>query len=92
MHEVVIQISDDAYANAVKRARQEGFGSTEIFLSDFIANNIAVDHDDHLFTPDVIAAIDRGAQEVQEGKGMTREEVNAFLSAERAEWLVNHPG
>jgi hypothetical protein len=55
--------------------------------------NITLGHEnyDHLFTPEVLAAIDKGAQEARDGKGMTRDEVDAYLMAKRTEWLENHP-
>ena len=42
------------------------------------------------FTPEVIAAIDKGAQEAREGKSMTRDQVTAYLAERRTEWLENH--
>jgi len=45
---------------------------------------------DYLFTPNVLASIDKGAHEVIDGKSMTRSEVDAHLATKRAEWLVNH--
>ena len=95
MHEVNINLPDEAYLMAQKRAQQEGFVSIEGFLSDvflFLVNTITSEPDnyDHLFTPNVLASIDKGAQEIIDGKSMTRSEVDAHLATKRAEWLANH--
>lgn len=94
MQEVIIKIPDEAYATAEKLARQQGFGSTEVFLSDLLLSSIADDAEniERLFTPKVLAAIEKGAQEAREGKGMTRDEVGTYLAAKRTEWLENHHG
>lgn len=91
MPQLVIDIPDAAFESVKERARAEGFGSAEIFISDLVVDAVRDDPDnyDHLFTPEVIAAIERGMRDADEGNLMTWDEVNAFLACKKAEWLSN---
>jgi hypothetical protein len=61
MQEVKIRITDDACVTAQERARLEGFGSTEVFLSDLVVNSMISEEDnyDHLFTSERLAITGR---------------------------------
>ncbi|MEO7715761.1 MAG: hypothetical protein ABIY70_06150 [Capsulimonas sp.] len=85
MHEVTISIPEEAYAAAVKRAQREGFGSAEVFLSNFVADSITSDPDnyDHLFTNEVIEQIDAAAVEARTGNNLTLEEMQRRFEAKR---------
>jgi len=94
MHEVTITIPDDAYAAANNRAQQEGFDSTEVFLSNLLISSIAPESDnyDHLFTPEVIADLDGISATIKAGgKTYSMEEVREHFSRKRTEWLASHP-
>ena len=93
MQEVKIRITDDAYVTAQERAKLEGFGSTEVFLSDLVVNSMIFDTDnyDHLFTPERIAIIDAAAAEALTGKGVTVEEIREIFKEKRRAWQENHP-
>jgi hypothetical protein len=92
MHEVKIIVPDKAYLAAKRRARKEGFGSAEIFLSNLVVRTVTPNADRYvsLFTPEVIATIDKAAQEARDGKGLTPSELDAYLAAQRAQWLESH--
>ena len=93
MYQVTINIPDEAYITAIERAKQEGFGSTEVFLSDLLISSITPESDnqDHLFTPEVISELDRISAEIKAGaKTYTSEEVHAHLAQKRKAWLANH--
>jgi hypothetical protein len=92
MHEITISVPDEAYNAAIERARQEGFRSTEVYLSELLLSSMTLDQGnfDHLFTPQVLEAVARGAQEFRDGKSMTRTEVNEILAIKRSEWLRIH--
>src|SRR5580700_248195 len=93
MHNVTISITDEAYITAEKRARQEGFGSTEVFLSDLLVSSITSDPEnyDYLFTPEVIAEIDAAAAEARTGNNITLDEMRECLRAKRNVWLEKQP-
>jgi hypothetical protein len=93
MHQVTINIPDEAYITAKERAKQEGFGSTEVFLSDLVISSISPDSDnqDHVFTTTVISELDRISAEIKAGaKTYTAEEVRTHLAQKRKAWLANH--
>ncbi|BDI29281.1 hypothetical protein CCAX7_13320 [Capsulimonas corticalis] len=85
MHEVTINIPEEAYAAAVKRAQQEGYDSAENFLSDFIAGSITPDPDnyDRFFTDEVISQLDAAASEARRGNNLTREEMRIHFEQKR---------
>jgi len=92
MHQVTISIPDQAYARVTKRAEEEGFDSTETFLSDLVVASVDEEEDyQHLFTPDVIAELDAIASGIRNGeKVYTSEEVAAHFAAKRDAWLKDH--
>ena len=95
MHEITITIPDEAYATVNEHARRVGFAGTNDYLSDLVmsvVNNVSNDPDnyDRLFTPAVLAAIDKSARDIKDGKGMTSSQVDEYLASKRAEWLKNH--
>ena len=93
MQEVIINIPEEAYAVAVKRARTEGFGSAEVYLSDFIAGAITSDHEnfDHIFTPELIERLDAAVAEARDGKNWTLDQMQKHFETKRQIWLDNHP-
>jgi hypothetical protein len=86
MHETTITIPDDAYLEARQRAEQEGFGSTESFLSDLLVSSISGGSDNfgHFCTPQVIAEIDAAAIEARTGDNLTPAQMKMRLKARRA--------
>lgn len=88
MHQ--IELSDQVYEYAKKRAKEEGFQN----VNDYIASVVSMDLPqgtetfDHLFTPERLAHIDQVSAEVKAGaRTYTLDEVREHLSENRAEWL-----
>ena len=86
MHQ--IQLSDQLYQVAQRRAAEAGFGSVDDYVADVLQHDLVdTDNFDHLFTPERLAHIDRAAAEIDAGKGLMLEQADAELAKRRAEWL-----
>lgn len=93
MHQV--QLNDKLYKEAQRRAREAGFGSVDEFVADRLESDFSEEQEnfDHLFTPEVIADLDRISAQVKAGgKTFTMQEVDEHLEKKRQEWLRNHAG
>jgi hypothetical protein len=93
MHQV--QLNDKLYKEAQRRAREAGFGSVDEFVADRLESDFSDEQEnfDHLFTPEVIADLDKISEAIKAGgKTYTIEEVDAHLEKKRQEWLRNHAG
>jgi len=91
MHEV--RLSDQLYQEAQRRAAEAGFPSVDDYVADVLQHDLheQTENFDHLFTPERLAHIDRAATEIDAGKGLTLEQVDAELAKRRAEWLRQNP-
>lgn len=90
MHQVQLQLSDQLYDEARRRAVNAGFKTVEEYASDVLTNDLQEDTQnyDHLFTPERIAHLDKVAAEVRAGgKTYTMDEVSAHLDEKRADWI-----
>lgn len=90
MHQVQLQLTDQLYDLAKRRAADAGFKTVEEYASKLLANDLHADTEnyDHLFTPERIALLDRVAADVRAGgKTYTIEEVSAHLEETRANWI-----
>ena len=93
MHQV--QLNDELYKEAERRARDAGFGSVDEFVADRLENDFLDEQEnlDHLFTPEVIADLDKISHGIKAGgKTYTMEEVDEHFEKKRQEWLRNHAG
>ena len=85
-----IQIADDIYENAKRRADEAGFNTVDEYVATVLADEAVEDTPnlDHLFTPELIADLDRISAEVKAG-GVTYtwDEVQEHLAEHRAEWI-----
>jgi hypothetical protein len=93
MHQV--QLNDKLYKEAERRARDAGFGSVDEFVADRLESEFSEEQEnfDHLFTPEVIADLDRISAQVKAGgKTYTMQEVDEHFEKKRQEWLRNHAG
>jgi hypothetical protein len=91
MHQ--IQLSDQLFLIAQRRAAEAGFGSVDEYVADMLQHDLEDQSEnfDHLFTPERLAHIDRAAAEIDAGLGLTLEQVDAELAKRRAEWLSQNP-
>ena len=83
-----IQIEDHVFRVAQQRAAAAGYVSVEAYINHVVAHD-AEDEDnfDHLFTPEVLADLDRFSAEVRAGaKTYTPGELGAFLKQKRDQW------
>jgi len=88
-----IQLDDHLYKEAQRRAAAAGFSSVDDFVADVVGQTFQDDAEDqdHLFTPERIAELDRISAEVKAGgKTYTMEEVEAHFDEKRKKWLENH--
>jgi len=93
MHEVQLQLPDQLYDRAQRRAVEAGFKSVSDYIRGIVTDDLAVDSEnlDHLFTPERLALIDKAADEVRAGQFFTAEEADAELARRRAEWRQSRP-
>jgi PHD/YefM family antitoxin component YafN of YafNO toxin-antitoxin module len=91
MHQ--IQLADELYQQAERRAGDAGYASVDEYIADVLADYLADGPDDfdRLFTPERLAHIDAELAKVKAGHFLTTEESDAELAKRRAEWLQKHP-
>jgi hypothetical protein len=90
-----VQLNDKLYKEAQRRAREAGFGSVDEFVADRLESDFSDEQEnfDHLFTPDVIADLDKISDQIKSGgKTYTMEEVDEHFEKKRQEWLRNRAG
>jgi hypothetical protein len=93
MHQV--QLNDKLYKEAERRAREAGFGSVDEFVAERLEIDFSEQQEnfDHLFTPEVIADLDKISAQVKAGgKTYTLQEVDEHFEKKRQQWLGNHAG
>jgi hypothetical protein len=85
-----IQLADDLYLEAQRRASDEGFKTVDEFVARLVSQTI---HDqsenfDYVFTPERIAELDQISAEVRAGaKTYTWDEVEEQIAKKRSQWL-----
>jgi|GEM_PF-820253 len=91
MHQ--IQLADDVYEQARRRAAEAGFASVDEFVADMVSHDGVDDGEadepnvDHLFTPERLAEIDQAEADIRAGRFYTTEQAYAELEKFKAEWL-----
>jgi hypothetical protein len=90
MHHV--QLNEKIYKEAERRAREAGFGSVDEFVAKQLESDFSDEQEDldHLFTPEVIARLDRISDEMKAGKSVSAEEVDKHIANVREAWLKDH--
>ena len=83
MHQ--IQLSDQLYQVAQRRAAEAGFGSVDEYVADMLQQDLEDQSEnfDHLFTPERLAHIDRAAAEIDAGLGIPAEQVREHFRKKR---------
>jgi hypothetical protein len=85
-----IQLSNDIYEHAKRRADEAGFKTVDEYVATVLIDEAVEDTPnlEHLFTPELIADLDRISAEVKAG-GITYtwEDVQKNLADHRAEWI-----
>jgi hypothetical protein len=93
MHQ--IQLNDELYKEALRRATEAGFASVEEYIADVLSQELhdATENLDHLFTPEAIAELDQISDQIKAGgKTYSAEEVEQHFEKKREEWLRKHAG
>ncbi|HEY1685695.1 MAG TPA: hypothetical protein VGG19_13085 [Tepidisphaeraceae bacterium] len=88
-----IQLADQIYKEAQRRAAEGGFSSVDDYVADVISQSIhqPAENYDHLFTPERIAHLDRISAAIKAGaKTYSTAEVQAHFEQKRKQWLDNH--
>jgi hypothetical protein len=90
MHQ--IQLNDQLYQEAQRRAAEAGFGSVDEYVADVLQHDLEeTENFDHLFTPERLAHIDLAIAQIEAGQGLTSEQAKAELAKRRDEWLRQNP-
>jgi hypothetical protein len=83
-----IQLNDRLYQDVQRRAAQAGFDSVDDYVADLLLQELEdAENLDHLFTPERLAHIDRAANQIASGQGLTPDQVNSELLRRREAWL-----
>ena len=92
-----IQIEDNVFLAAERRAAAVGYSSVDQYVADVLVQDLTeagaaeTPNLDHLFTPERLAKIDAAAAEIVAGRFYTTEQADAELARRRMEWLRNNP-
>jgi hypothetical protein len=82
MHQ--IQLSDQLYQEAQRRAAEAGFGSVDEYVADMLQHDLEeTENLDHFFTPERLAHIDRAAAQIDAGLGIPSEQVGEHFRQKR---------
>ena len=84
-----IQLNDELFEEAKRRAVAAGFQTVDEYVADFLQHDVYEESEDldHLFTPERLAHIDRATAQIDAGRGLTPAQVEAELAKSRAQWL-----
>ena len=90
MHQV--QLTDQLYKEAERRAREAGFASVDEFIADRLESDFFDEQEnfDERFTPEVLAHLDRISEDMKAGKKVSMEEVDKHLTDVREAWRKDH--
>ncbi len=72
-----IQLADQLYQEAERRASAAGFVSVDEYVADVLQHDLQEETEnfDYLFTPERLAHIDRAAAQIDAGQGIPAEQV-----------------
>lgn len=80
-----IQLNDQIYEQAERRASEAGFTSVDEYVADVVQQNLVEETEnfDHLFTPQRLAEIEQAAADVDAGNYYTAEQVREHFRKKR---------
>ena len=84
MHQ--IQLADQLYEEAQRRAIEAGFTTVDEFVADIVAQELelSAENRDHVFTPEVIRELDRVSRHKAGGKRIADEVKEHFRTRSEA--------
>ncbi len=95
MHQIHLQLTDQLYAQAQRRASEAGFASLDEYIVGVVSEDLASEQEnlDHRFTPAVVAHLDQLRDEIQAGTTTYSEtDVDTYLQEKSQAWRASHPG
>ena len=82
MHQ--IQLNDQLYQDALRRAAEVGFQTVDEFVADILQHELEdTEKLDHFFTPERLAHIDQAAAQIDAGQGIPAEQVREHFRQKR---------
>lgn len=90
-----IQVADDLYTDAQRRAADAGFANVDEYITEVVRRHLRDESGgfDSLFTADRLAHLDQIASEIEAGgKTYTVEELNEHFEQKRKSWLDKDAG
>ncbi len=93
-----VQIDDQVFEAAQRRAADGGYASVEAYINDVVVHDLTDDNQgtpnlNHLFTPEVIAELELvSAKAKAGGKTYTSEEIREHFRGKSEAWRRNHSG
>jgi hypothetical protein len=91
MHQV--QLADQLYQEAQRRAIEAGFATVDEYVADVIAHDLELSSEncDHLFTPEVILELDQISTAARAGgKTYSPDEVREHFRKRSEAWRTDH--
>ncbi len=89
-----VQISDQLFRIAQRRAEEAGFATVEEYIADVVTQDAADDGEnfDHLFTPELVAELDRISMAARAGeKTYSPAEIREHFRKKSEQWRTSHP-
>ena len=76
-----IQLSDQLYQEAQRRASASGFVTVDEYVADVLQHDLREETEDFdsLFTPERLAHIDQAAAQIDAGQGIPAEQVRNYF-------------
>jgi len=87
-----IHLADDLFEAISDRARSGGFASVDEYVSQIITSELEADIDpDAFFTPERLAQIDEGLEDIRQGRVFTAAQADDELRKRKLQWLKSNP-
>ena len=84
-----VHLSDQVYQDARRAAKAAGFENVDLHVAEAVRKYLQteVESEAALFTPEVLTEIDKGVDDIEAGRTLSSEEVDASLFQHKAKWL-----
>ena len=88
-----VEIPARVFDAARQRAADSGFASVDEFISDLVSQELEDKLDDLViqFTPERLAQIDQGLDDLRQGRSYTAQQAEVELQKRRSQWLKDNP-
>ncbi|HTQ10155.1 MAG TPA: hypothetical protein VMI31_08805 [Fimbriimonadaceae bacterium] len=84
-----VHLSDQVYQDARRAAKAAGFENVDLYVAEAVRKYLQTEVESEVgfFTPEILAEIDRGVDDIEAGRTLSSEEVGASLARHKAKWL-----